>query len=1266
MNPPDAHRRRQERPQAPRPRITYNADLPITAERRAIVDAIRRNQVTVITGETGSGKTTQLPKMCIEAGRGHRGLIGCTQPRRVAAVTVAQRLAEELGEELGQSVAYKIRFDEKSGPRPLIKVMTDGILLVETQTDRLLKRYDTIIVDEAHERSLNIDFVLGILRSILPKRPDLKVIITSATLDTEKFSKAFHDAPIIEVSGRLYPVDLLWRPVEPELEERGSDGMIEAAVDAVAAIRKQSGDGDTLIFMPTEQDIWETCGILEGRYGKDSLILPLFARLPWHDQRRVFQTSGQPKIIVATNVAETSLTIPNIRYVIDTGLARIAQYNPRSRTAGLPVQPISQSSADQRKGRCGRVRHGVCIRLYNEEDYKTRPVYTQPEILRSSLAGVILQMLYLRLADISVFPFIDLPAKRHIADALDILLELGAVEKTEKDKDKSPTRPYRLTDRGRLMARLPIDPRIARMIIEGQKRGCLDEVAIIASGLTIADPRERPAEKKAQADQMHAPFKDPSSDFLTLLRIWMKCHDALEEGKSQNRLRKYCRDHFLSYKRLREWRDVHRQIRQVLDENRRDSRWPDRPADLRPDDLNTAIHKSILSGYLGNIAEKKEKNLYQGTKGREAMVFPGSSLWGRGGRWIVAAEMVETSRLFARVVANVEPEWIEEVGRDLCRSTYADPHWEKQREDVVASEKVTLFGLTIVPRRPVSYSRIDPAEASPLFIRQGLIPGEVKSRFAFLQHNLALAETLHDLENKSRRRDLLDEEAMFRFYAERLPGIANIADLRKWIRKRGSDKTLYMTEADMTLRPSDPDTMSDFPDQALVAGVSLPLTYRFEPGGLQDGITLTVPPGILASLREQALDWSVPGILRERVQGLLRNLPKEFRRKLPPLPQIMEQILSEMPRGEGSLSTAMGKFIRDRYDIAIPASAWAADNLPDHLRLRIAVTDGTDRILTASRSLDDLRQSILAGEESAALETVRSIWERSSLTAWDFGDLPESVPLSKNNRVVGYAFPALTTEGLAVHLRLFENPDEARQAHPLGVRQLYETILADDLRHLKKSLALTGKWRIWAEAMGGVKALEKRLYGKVVHDLMALPIRSQAAFLARREEIRKKILPRGSEVLRLAGPVVDACYATFQTLERLEKANRQSPMVRQFINRLRTELNRLVPDDFLILYEEARLPDIIRYLRALAIRADRGLLHLEKDRIKAADIDKYEAAYEDLLTGSPPSAEKKAALEELRWMLEELKVSVFAQELKTPAPVSGKRIDLKLQDIKML
>jgi ATP-dependent helicase HrpA len=657
------------------PRIVYPPALPILEKRDEIVAAVRKHPVVVITGETGSGKTTQIPKMCLEAGRGLAGLIGCTQPRRIAATTVARRIAEEMEEEIGRSVGYKIRFDDRTPRSAFLKIMTDGILLMEAQTDPLLRSYDTIIVDEAHERSLNIDFILGILKNILLRRRDLRVVITSATIDTEKFSRTFDNAPIIEVSGRLFPVEVRYDPLDRDLEEKGETTHIDAAVRTVEELTGRRRPGDILIFMPTERDIRETRELLNGRLREEAAILPLFSRLTRSEQERVFQPLNLRKIVIATNVAETSLTIPGIRYVIDTGLARISQYNPRSRTAGLPVRAISRSSADQRKGRCGRVENGICIRLFTEEDYLGRPLYTSPEILRANLAGVILRMLSLGLGNIDSFPFIDRPAPKSVRDGIDILLELGAIER-EENESRRKTDPWRLTERGRIMARLPIDPRIARMILEAKKEGCLPEILIIASALSIQDPRERPAEKEAQADQMHALFKDPASDFVSLLKIWQRCRDAGDSTKTQNRIRRFCREHFLSYRRIREWRDVHDQLRTILTEQKfLPAKLP--ATQIEGVEIYAAIHRSVLSGYLGHIAAKKEKNLYTATQGRQAMIFPGSGLFNRAGNWIVAAEMVETSRLFARTAANIESAWLEELGGELCRYTYSAPHWEK-------------------------------------------------------------------------------------------------------------------------------------------------------------------------------------------------------------------------------------------------------------------------------------------------------------------------------------------------------------------------------------------------------------------------------------------------------------------------------------------------------------------------------------------------------------------------------------------------------------
>lgn len=1250
------------------PDLGYNPELPIMSRKDDIVRTIKENQVTIITGETGSGKTTQLPKMCLEAGRGTRGLIGCTQPRRVAAVTVAHRIAEEFRENIGQSVGYKIRFDEKMGASPLIKVMTDGILLIETQRDRLLRQYDTIIVDEAHERSLNIDFVLGILKSVLLKRPDLKVIITSATLDTEKFSQSFDKAPIIEVSGRMYSVKVRYHPIDPEQEESGELTYIDAAVDAITTIREERQRGDILVFMPTEQDIWETCEILQGRHGDQAIILPLFARLPWHEQRRVFLPATQSRIIVATNIAETSVTIPDIRYVIDTGLARMSQYSARSRSTSLPIRPVSRSSADQRMGRCGRVSNGLCIRLYSEEDYLQRPLYTAPEIMRANLAGVILQMLYLQIGEIFEFPFIDQPLKKNITDAIDILLELGAIQKTDKDALLDQPHSYMLTSRGRIMARLPIDPRVSRMLIEGGQRGCAEEVSVIASALSIVDPRERPADKKAQSDQMHAPFKDPTSDFMTLLRIWDKFHTTLESLKSQNRVRKFCREHFLSYRRIREWRDVHKQLTDILAEEKGENVLSKTNLQVgKPDDKHTAIHKSILSGYLGNIAEKKEKNLYHGAKGREPMIFPGSALINRGSQWIVAAEMVETSRLFARVVANIQPDWIEEIGKEFCRYTYSDPHWEKNREDVVASEKVSIFGLTIVPGRAVSFSRINPEEASTLFIRQGLMPGELKSRFPFLQNNLALIERLQEMENKTRRHDLIDEESIFHFYAVRLAGVANTSSLRKLIHRRGGDHFLHMKEADILLRMPDYDALSAYPDHAIINGIALPLTYHFDPGQIHDGITLKIPSALLSNLSVNSLDWTVPGILREKIYSLLKSLPKEFRKKLPPALHLCDIMMAEMKRGEGSLLTAMGRFILDRFDIAIPVAAWPSEQISDHLKMFMVVVNGKDQVLSSSRKIEDLQKSVIE-EESAAFENARQLWERRGLTDWNFGDLPETIALESCDSPVGYAFPGLNPVESGVDLRLFKTHAEALDKHSKGVGRLYEIFFTEELRHLRKSLSMSGKMKEWASALGGAKNLEKQLYQKVVHDLLALPVRTQAEWRAHGQTVRKKLLPYGQEVVRQATPVVEAMYAVHTVLDRLEKANIKSSSACQFISDVRQEIGQLVPPSFLKIYDKERLSDIIRYLRAHTIRAERGLLHLEKAMGKTAEARIYSDKLRDLRENLPAfsSQERKAATAHLSWMIEEYKVSLFAQELKTRYPISKKRLDEKIKEIEMM
>ncbi|MFA5179754.1 MAG: ATP-dependent RNA helicase HrpA [Syntrophales bacterium] len=1255
---PSPLQKRWEERQALAPKTSYPPQLPITARSEEIVAAIRKHQVLIIAGETGSGKSTQIPKMCLDAGRGIRGLIGCTQPRRVAAITVAQRIAEELGEQIGQSIAYKIRFDEKAGLHSYIKLMTDGVLLMETQGDRLLRRYDTIIVDEAHERSLNIDFMIGILRTILPRRPDLKVIITSATMDTEKFSLAFNKAPIIKISGRLYPVEVRYRPLAPEGGDNGDGGSyLEAAVEAVEDLREEHDQGDILIFMPTEQDIRETCDLLAGRFGKDMTILPMFSRLTWAEQQRVFQPAAQQKIIVATNVAETSITIPNIRYVIDTGLARIAQYNPRTRTASLPIQNISRSSADQRQGRCGRVRKGVCIRLYEKSDYLTRPAFTPPEIIRANLAGVILRMLYLAIGDVYNFPFLDPPAKKQLTDAMEILKELDAVRIEDKPV---------LSDIGRLMARLPLDPRIARMIIEAMKRGCLEEILIITAALSIVDPRERPQEKAAQADQMHARFRDPASDFATLLRIWNVYHEAGEKDKSQGRMRKFCREHFLSYRRMREWQDLHHQLRVIVTEEMRQRSAKELNI---TEDKYEIIHKAILSGLLSGIATKKEKNLYTAPKGKEAMIFPGSGLFKRGGQWIVAAEWVETSRLYARTAASIQPEWIEEVAGSLCRVTYSEPHWNKERGEVQACAQVSLFGLLIIPRKIVSYGRIDPAAANDIFLREGLMLGAMKKDYPFLRHNEEVIEKVRIMENKLRRQGvLLSEENVFIFYHRRLPNIHDERTFQKYIREQGGQGFLFMKEEDILLQSPDTEALTAWPDETFVHGVRIPLTYRFTPGKPEDGVTAEIPVSIITALSPHALEMAVPGLLPEQIHSLVRGLPKLYRKQLPPVKTVAEALIAHLTGNDQILPNVLGRILKEQFGVTVPPAAWPLAALPDQLKMRFVVADEKGQTLASSRDITGLHKQFLGQIQSESFEKARKTWERENITSWDFGDLPESIALGNSDRPAGVAFPALEYSEGRINLRLFPSFPDAEASHRYGVTALYEKLFEAELKYLKKTLAPTGNLKVWSELFGGIRTVAKILYNKVIHDLFFIYIRNKKHFVEHAQNMRSKIIPQGQEALRLAAPVLESNFQTIQTLDRLEKQHKSLGPAVSYLRQLRQELATLLPHDFLEAYSPERISQLCRYISALEIRAGRGLFHLEKAFDRTREIQSYTMMWQSLRNdiSALTSEEKKAAIDELFWMIEEYKVSLFAQELKTPFPVSGKRLEKIIANIKSL
>ena len=1243
------------------PAFGFPPDLPISAKRQLIIDTIRKNQVVVITGETGSGKTTQIPKMCLAAGRGLRGMIGLTQPRRIAAVTIAARIASELGQTVGEAVSYKIRFEEKTSTEPLIKVMTDGMLLAETAQDGDLLAYDTIIVDEAHERSLNIDFILGYLRTLLAKRKDLKLIITSATIDTSKFAQAFQDAPVIEVSGRMYPVEVRYRPIDPVLEEKGETTYVDEVVACVEALQNERRFEDILIFLPTEQDIRETCERLGKRCS--GLVLPLFARLSAGNQRLVFNPAPEQKIIVATNIAETSLTIPGIKYVIDAGLARILEYNPRSQTTGLPIKPVSKSSAEQRKGRCGRVQDGICIRLYSREDFAERPLYTTPEILRSNLAGVILRMLALNLGLITSFPFIDRPHPKNIRDGIEILRDLGALI---RDESETEAEHYKLTDIGRTMSQFPLDPRVSRMIIEAKKEGCVNEIAVIAAALSIQDPRERPYDKIDQAAAAHAQFAHPESDFLTYLQIWNRYSDILEKMQSQSKLRKFCRDHFLSYRRMVEWRDIYHQIleissgKNIIYKNRKSVK-------IEIDQtISDKIHRSILSGYLSNIARKKEKNFYTAAKSRDVMLYPGSGLFNKGGDWIVASEISLTSRVFARNAANIKSEWLEELGRDHCRYTWWAAHWEKNRGQVVALEKVILFGLTIVEQRTVAYERINPEEAKKIFIREALVMGEVGRKLPFLTHNLSLWEKIKTMEDKLRKRGIaVDEETVARLYEQRLPLISDIRSLQKLIRDKGSDDFLRLREEDFIAEDPDPQDLNQYPDHIKIGSAALACRYRFEPGLAQDGVTVSVPLGLLSRAASENIEKHLPSLLQEKVFYMLKSLPKNVRQKLPPLVQIAKIFSKRETIAENSLPMALSKYLLHEYQLTVPVNSWALDKLPPHLNIRYSVIDDQGSEVTNSRNIGELQKELIEQVHRTSLDAYRGQWEKNNITGWNFGRLPENIELMGKHGLAGYAYPALQATDGVINLRLFSNPQESAINHLQGVAALYDIRFAEKLKQLKKNIAPGGGLKIQVANIGNPKQLEQSIMDRVKKDFFYQPWRSPEEFINHANAIDTKILSYGQQVITAIAPVIKSFTDAYDLLQKLMQKNRTNNPVLKFLKTTLMELHGLIPINFPALYSFDRLRDLPRYCKALSIRAERGSLNLAATESKLQDVAIYAKQHQKIVDNTAPmaSAEKKNKTDELYWMIEEYKVSLFAQELKTPYPVSPKRLNQLIREI---
>jgi ATP-dependent helicase HrpA len=1256
----------RERRYRRRPHLHYPSALPITPRRQEIVQAIQRHPVVIISGETGCGKSTQIPKMCLEAGRGIAGKIGCTQPRRIAAITIAHRIAEELGETLGRTVGYKIRFQDRTAREGYVKIMTDGMLLAETQSDRGLYEYDTLIIDEAHERSLNIDFLLGITRTLLAARPELKLIITSATLDTEKFSEAFGRAPVIQVGGRMYPVAVEYMPPESFSKDTDEGDYVDMAVRAVDRLKSRRQAGDTLVFMPTEQDILETCDKLEGKHFAATAILPLYARLPAAQQGRVYSVSG-PKVVVATNVAETSLTIPGIRYVIDTGLARISQYQPGTRINSLPISPVSRASADQRKGRCGRVQEGFCIRLFSEEDYEARPEYTPPEILRSNLAEVILRMVYLRLGDPADFPFIDPPHPRNIKDGYEALLELGAITRSGRD--------YELTPLGRRMAPMPLDPRLSRMLIEAEREACLREVAIIAAGLSIRDPRERPPDKAGLADQAQAGFGHPDSDFLTLLNVWDRFHSPAESLTSKSKQRKYCEEHFLSYSRMREWGFVHDQILSILKEQGI-SRGRTERMEMTPT-LYAAAHRSILSGFLSNIAAHKEKNMYQAAKGREVMIFPGSTLFNRSRPWIVAAEVVRTSRLFARMAAKIDPAWLEGLGGDLCRYSYAEPHWDRDRGEVRATERVALFGLEIVSGRDVAFGPKNPEEAHRIFVNEALVEGEVKEIPPFLQHNLDLQEKVREMEEKLRRRDIMTAEtAIADFYSRRLAGVSDLRGLEKRIRQAGGDGFLRMSGKELILISPDAAELKGFPDEFSLGEKSFPLAYKFCPGVEDDGVTLRVPFGQIAGIPSEALEWGVPGQFKEKIAALIKGLPKSDRKQLMPFAETAETIVREMRLTEPSLYETLAGFVKKKFQAEIPAVRWAGAEISAHLRMRVAVIDPEGRELAASRNIEVLRRAgavPFVPEQSADWKAARAKWEKEARESWDFGPLPESVPAG----MFMTAYPGLEPGERGVNLRLFKSQEEALASHVRGVEALLSARFAKDVDFLRRYLVVFEEYGKTALYFGGKDTVEKGLMENIKREIFRKNLRSREEFEAYAETVMRSLFEKSHALREALLKIFDAYRETRLAIQEVEQSAGSSRAAAALGGEIRDELEALVPKNLLNIYPLDRLVHIPRYLEALRIRLARRKVDYEKDRKKAEQARPFVEALRRMESGATAQAgrsrqeaaeespERRQLVDEYRWMVEEFKISLFAPELKTAFPISPKRLAIKLKEIEV-
>lgn len=1313
--------RRERAPRAavapnPVPPITYPESLPVSGKRDEIARAIAGHQVVIVCGETGSGKTTQLPKICLDLGRGlgagGKGLIGHTQPRRLAASSTGRRIAEELGTPFGEVVGYKVRFTDNLAPGASVKLMTDGILLAETQTDPLLKAYDTLIIDEAHERSLNIDFLLGYLKEILPRRPDLKLIVTSATIDADRFARHFgtdeRPAPVIEVSGRLYPVEMRYRPVaedRPAVKNAEGTGgrdrvktareaerdLMDAIVDAVDELCRE-GPGDVLVFLPGEREIREAAEALRKHHPPHTEILPLFARLSAADQDKVFKASNARRIVLATNVAETSLTVPGIRYVVDTGLARVKRYSYRNKVEQLQVESISQAAANQRAGRCGRVADGVCIRLYEESDYQARARFTDPEILRSSLASVILRMKSLHLTAIESFPFLEPPPGRAIADGYQLLNELGAV-----DDDNA------LTPLGRELARLPLDPRVGRMILAARDQQSLREVLIIASALSVQDPRDRPIEAQEQADQAHRRFADERSEFLQWLKIWVWFEDAVAHKKSNRQLVDACRQNFLSHLRLREWRDVHSQLLTVV----REHGWRLNEAEATYEQ----VHLALLTGLLGNLGMKADDDPhYLGARGIKFYLWPGSALAKKAGRWVMAAELVETSRLYARCLAKIEPEWVEKIGAHLLKKSLSEPHWEKRPAQVSAFERATLYGLPIYHRRRVAFGKQDPARARELFIRGALVEGEFDTKLPFFAHNRKLLADIEQLEHKSRRQDVLvDDELIYAYYDQAIPeGIHTGAAFERWYRdevrqggqREDGQRLLYLSRDDLMRHEAAGVTTELFPKRATMAGVEMALTYHFEPGTPRDGVTLAVPLYALNQVDARRCEWLVPGMLKEKVQLLLKSLPQKLRRHCVPLPEYAAGFVERMGCerfGAGGLVEALIGDVRAQTQVMMKTADFKLETLPAHLFMNFKVIDEHGRQLAMGRNLAQLRQELGAQAQQqfqkiAAASTISPGGETDTgdapasaagqaptvpapkggragkgavpqtaapaeagatalyenLTTWSFGKLPELLEIRRRGQTL-YGYPALVDRGTHCDVEVFDSPEEAARIHRAGLRRLFALQLKEPIKFLEKNLPGLREMAMQYMSLGTQDELRDQLIDTAL-DRACLqdPLPDDdASFHARRDEGRSRLNLLAQEIARLVGQIL-AEYAG------LAKKLAQAKPFAQAHADIQQQLAALVGKRFVIDTPYVQLAHFPRYLKGIALRIDKLKADPARDAKQSTELLPLVQQYQRAVSQRGGVADSRLA--EFRWLLEELRISLFAQELRTPMPVSVKRL----------